>query len=190
MAEYLNHQEELEDEVGEYLNRPDYHVNHYEEEAVVVKDVDTDADDVDSMSPPVAYTKLWKLIHSIHHCRRKKRRRIRKYKYSSDYISGAGRKDYGPLNESAPGWDKASIDHLMSNDVPQQELAQPNVPALDMTKEYLDRFFGFLPPKLLHNINNHEKSRRRQRIDTYFRSEHGRLPPRISKLLCGSFTPP
>ena len=78
----------------------------------------------------------------------------------------------------------------MSHDVPQQELAQPDVPAPDMTKDYVDRFFGFLPPKLLHNIINHEKSRHRQRIDTYFRSEHGRLPPRISKLLYGSFNPP
>ena len=78
----------------------------------------------------------------------------------------------------------------MSHDVPQQELAQENVPAPDMTKDYVDRFFGFLPPKLLHNIIHHEKSRCRQRIDTYFRSEHGRLPPRISKLLYGSFNPP
>ena len=138
--------------------------------------------------PPLAYTKLWKLLHSLKHTRR--RRRQKHLRHDSDNISGAGRKNYGPVNESTPGWDRASIDHLMSHDVPQQELAQADVPTPDMTKDYVDRFFGFLPPKLLHNIIHHEKSRRRQRIDTYFRSEHGRLPPRISKLLYGSFNPP
>ena len=138
--------------------------------------------------PPLAYTKLWKLLRSLKHTRR--RRRQKHLHHDSDDISGAGRKNYGPLNESAPGWDRGTIDHLMSHDVPQQELAQENVPAPDMTKGYVDRFFGFLPPKLLHNIIHHEKSRRRQRIDTYFRSEHGRLPPRISKLLYGLFNPP
>ena len=105
--------------------------------------------------------------------------------------AGGGRKNYGPLNyESAEGWDRSSIDALMSDNVPSQELAQSNVAAPDMTKEYVDRYFGFLPPKLLKNIISHEKSRRRHRIDAYFRTEHGRLPPRISRLLYGSYIPP
>ena len=148
------------------------------------------------MSPPFHYGRhgLYKILDSLKRTRhRSKRRRRFHYKSSiddDDDITGAGRKVYGPLNFNAPGWDRASIDHLMSQDVPHQELAQPNVPAPDMTKDYVDRYFGFLPPNLLHNIINHEKSRRRQRIDTYFRAEHGRLPPRISKLLYGSFEPP
>ena len=136
---------------------------------------------------------LYKILDSLKRTRHRSRRRRFHYKSSiddDDDITGAGRKVYGPLNVNAPGWDRASIDHLMSQDVPHQELAQPNVPAPDMTKDYVDRYFGFLPPNLLHNIINHEKSRRRQRIDTYFRAEHGRLPPRISKLLYGSFDPP
>ena len=105
--------------------------------------------------------------------------------------AGGGRKNYGPLNyESAEGWDRSSIDALMSDNVPSQELAQSNVAAPDMTKEYVDRYFGFLPPKLLKNIISHEKSRRRHRIDAYFRTEHGRLPRRISRLLYGSYIPP
>ena len=105
--------------------------------------------------------------------------------------AGGGHKNYGPLNyESAPGWDRASVDALMSNDVPTQELAQSNVAAPDMTKDYIDRYFGFLPPTLIKNLVSHEKSRRRQRIDAYFRTEHERLPPRISRLLYGSYTPP
>ena len=198
MAEYLSQQSG--DKVGEYLNYLDILARQQDlEEEVIVRDVDVDidvdadadadTDDVDSMSPPpLAYTKLWKLLRSLKHTRR--RRRQKHLPHDSDDISGAGRKNYGPLNESAPGWDRATIDHLMSNDVPQQELAQADVPAPDMTKDYVDRYFGFLPPKLLHNIINHEKSRRRQRIDTYFRSEHGCLPPRISKVLYGSFNPP
>ena len=105
--------------------------------------------------------------------------------------AGGGHKNYGPLNyESAPGWDRDSIDALMSDNVPSQELAQSNVAAPDMTKDYIDRYLGFLPPNLLKNIISHEKSRRRHRIDSYFRTEHGRLPPRISRLLYGSYTPP
>ena len=149
------------------------------------------------MSPPPAYTTLWKLLESLQHngsSRRVRRHRQilhrRRQHDDDDDISGAGRKLYGPLNDSAPGWDRSTIEHLMSHDAPHQELAQANVPASDMTKDYVDRYFGFLPPNLLRIIFNHEKSRRRQRIDTYFRAEHGRLPPRISKLLYGTYTPP
>ena len=156
------------------------------------------------MSPPPSQHRnpFWNIIDSFVNrsrkrgSRRRRQRRkriIRRLQTLPEDIEGAGggRKNYGPLNyESADGWDRSSIDALMSDNVPSQELAQSNVAAPDMTKEYVDRYFGFLPPKLLKNIISHEKSRRRHRIDAYFRTEHGRLPPRISRLLYGSYIPP
>ena len=156
------------------------------------------------MSPPPSQHRnpFWNIIDSfVNHSRKRGSRRrrqrrkriIRHLQTLPEDIEGAGggRKNYGPLNyESADGWDRSSIDALMSDNVPSQELAQSNVAAPDMTKEYVDRYFGFLPPKLLKNIISHEKSRRRHRIDAYFRTEHGRLPPRISRLLYGSYIPP
>ena len=159
------------------------------------------------MSPPSQHryhrNPFWTIIDSVvnrsrkrgSRRRRQRRKRIirRLQAVEPEDIEGAGggRKNYGPLNyESADGWDRSSIDALMSDNVPSQELAQSNVAAPNMTKEYVDRYFGFLPPKLLKNIISHEKSRRRHRIDAYFRTEHGRLPPRISRLLYGSYIPP
>ena len=118
-------------------------------------------------------------------CRR--RRRHRKIDNLPQWFSGGGLNKYGKLDANAEGWNEERIERLLQRTIPQHELSLPNAPPPQLTVKYLSRQFSCLPYGLYKNLLKQTLDRRPQRIESYFVHQYGHVPPRVRRLLTGSY---
>ena len=102
-------------------------------------------------------------------------------------FSGGGFNKYGKLDAKAKGWDEERIERLIQRTIPEHELSLPNEPPPRLTVDYLSKRFGCLPIGLYRNILKQTLDRRPQRIESYFAHQYGDVPPRVRRLLTGSY---
>ena len=102
-------------------------------------------------------------------------------------FSGGGFNKYGKLDANAKGWDEERIERLLQRTIPEHELSLPNESPPRLTVRYLSKQFGCLPHGLYKNILNQTLDRRPQRIESYFAHQYGSVPPRVRRLLTGSY---
>ena len=102
-------------------------------------------------------------------------------------FSGGGFNKYGKLDANAKGWDEERIERLLQRTIPEHELSLPNEPPPRLTVDYLSKRFGCLPLGLYRNILKQTLDRRPQRIESYFAHQYGSVPPRVRRLLTGSY---
>ena len=102
-------------------------------------------------------------------------------------FSGGGFNKYGKLDANAKGWDEERIERLLQRTIPEHELSLPNEPPPRLTVDYLSKRFGCLPIGLYRNILKQTLDRRPQRIESYFAHQYGSVPPRVRRLLTGSY---
>ena len=124
--------------------------------------------------------------------RRRRRRHNKNNNKLGDNIilqqfSGGGFNKYGKLDANAKGWDEERIERLLQRTIPEHELSLPNEPPPRMTLDYLSKRFGCLPIGLYRNILKQTLDRRPQRIESYFAHRYGSVPPRVRRLLTGSY---
>ena len=127
--------------------------------------------------------------------RERRRRRRRRNKDNNkmggillqQLFSGGGFNKYGKLDANAKGWDEERIERLLQRTIPEHELSLPNEPPPRMTVDYLSKRFGCLPIGLYRNILKQTLDRRPQRIESYFAHQYGSVPPRVRRLLTGSY---
>ena len=119
--------------------------------------------------------------------RRRRRRRHRKIDSLPQWFSGGGFNKYGKLDANAKGWDEERIERLLQRTIPEHELSLPNAPPPQLTVKYLSRQFSCLPYGLYKNLLNQTLDRRPQRIESYFIHQYGHVPPRVRRLLTGSY---
>ena len=147
--------------------------------------------------------RLSRLIHGtpsiIGYGRRTRERRRRRRRHNKDnnkmgggillqqLFSGGGFNKYGTLDANAKGWDEERIERLLQRTIPEHELSLPNEPPPRMTLDYLSKRFGCLPIGLYRNILKQTLDRRPQRIESYFAHQYGSVPPRVRRLLTGSY---
>ena len=118
-------------------------------------------------------------------CRR--RRRHRKSDSLPQWFSGGGFTRYGKLDTDAKGWDEERIGRLLQRNIPEHELSLPNEPPPQLTVKYLSRHFSCLPYGLYKNLLKQTLDRRPQRIESYFIHQYEHVPPRVRRLLTGSY---
>ena len=126
---------------------------------------------------------------------RRRRRRRRRHNRNNNKMggillqqfSGGGFNKYGKLNAKAKGWDEERIERLLQRTIPEHELSLPNEPPPRLTVDYLSKRFGCLPFGLYRNILKQTLDRRPQRIESYFAHQYGSVPPRVRRLLTGSY---
>ena len=116
--------------------------------------------------------------------RRQKRRRRR---HQIDIFTGSGFNRYGALDDDVAGWDKERIDRLLDRDIPEHELSLPNEPRPRLTAGYLSRRLSCLPTGLYKNLLRQNLTRTAPRIESYFVHQYGEVPPRVRRLLTGSY---
>ena len=147
--------------------------------------------------------RLSRLIHGtpsiIGYGRRTRERRRRRRRHNKDnnkmgggillqqLFSGGGVNKYGKLDANAKGWDEERIERLLQRTIPEHELSLPNEPPPRLTVDYLSKRFGCLPIGLYRNILKQTLDRRPQRIESYFAHQYGSVPPRVRRLLTGSY---
>ena len=146
--------------------------------------------------------RLSRLIHGtpsiIGYGRRTRERRRRRRRHNKnnnkmggillqELFSGGGFNKYGKLDANAKGWDEERIERLLQRTIPEHELSLPNEPPPRMTVDYLSKRFGCLPIGLYRNILKQTLDRRPQRIESYFAHQYGSVPPRVRRLLTGSY---
>ena len=119
--------------------------------------------------------------------RRRRRRRHRKIDIQPQQFSGGGFTRYGKLDADAKGWDEERIERLLQRNIPEHELSLPNEPPPQLTVKYLSRQFSCLPNGLYKNLLKQTLDRRPQRIESYFIHQYGHVPPRVRRLLTGSY---
>ena len=128
--------------------------------------------------------------------RRLRRRRRRRHSENNNnkiggillqQFSGGGFNKYGKLDANAKGWDEERIERLLQRTIPEHELSLPNESPPRLTVSYLSKQFGCLPHGLYKNILNQTLDRRPQRIESYFAHQYGSVPPRVRRLLTGSY---
>ena len=146
--------------------------------------------------------RLSRLIHGtpsiIGYGRRTRERRRRRRRHNKNnnklgdniilhQFSGGGFNKYGKLDANAKGWDEERIERLLQRTIPEHELSLPNEPPPRLTVDYLSKRFGCLPIGLYRNILKQTLDRRPQRIESYFAHRYGSVPPRVRRLLTGSY---
>ena len=102
-------------------------------------------------------------------------------------FSGGGFNKYGKLDANAKGWNEERIERLLQRTIPEHELLLPNEPPPRLTMDYLTKRFACLPHGLYKNILKQTLDRRPQRIESYFAHQYGSVPPRVRRLLTGSY---
>ena len=120
--------------------------------------------------------------------RRSRRRRRRKIDdIQPQQFSGGGFTRYGKLDADAKGWDEERIGRLLQRNIPEHELSLPNEPPPQLTVKYLSKHFSCLPYGLYKNLLKQTLDRRPQRIENYFIHQYEHVPPRVRRLLTGSY---
>ena len=120
-------------------------------------------------------------------CRRCRHRHSKSIDILPQRFSGGGFNRYGKLDANTQGWDEEQIERLLQRNIPEHELSLPNEPPPRLTVKYLSRRFGCLPTGLYRNILKQTLDRRPQRIESYFAHQYGNVPPRVRRLLTGSY---
>ena len=118
---------------------------------------------------------------------RRRRHRQRRHRREHQLFTGSGFKKYGALEDDVPGWDKNRIERLLERDIPEHELSLPNEPRPLLTAAYLSRRLACLPTGLYKNILRQNLYRRGPRLESYFIHQYGDVPPRVRRLLSGSY---
>ena len=126
------------------------------------------------------------------HRRRRRRHHNRNINKMGDILlqqqfSGGGFNKYGKLDANAKGWDEERIERLLQRTILEHELSLPNEPPPRLTVDYLSKRFGCLPIGLYRNILKQTLDRRPQWIESYFALQYGSVPPRVRRLLTGSY---
>ena len=134
--------------------------------------------------------RLSHLIHgtsTIGYGRRTRRRRRHHRRQQQQIFTGGGFNKYGALDDDVAGWDEDRIKRLLERDIPEHELSLPNEPRPRLTARYLSRRLACLPTAFFKNILRQNLGRRAPRIESYFVHQYGHVPPRVRRLLTGSY---
>ena len=113
--------------------------------------------------------------------------RHRHRRHQEQLFSGSGFNRYGKLDADADGWDEERIERLLQRDIPEHELSLPNEPPPRLTAGYLSRRLSCLPTGLFRNLLKQNIDRRPHRVESYFEHQYGEVPPRVRRLLTGSY---
>ena len=119
--------------------------------------------------------------------RRRRHRRRRHRREQQQIFTGGGYKKYGALDDDVAGWDEDRIERLLERDIPEHELSLPNEPRPRLTAAYLSRRLACLPAGLYRNLLRQNLDRRAPRVESYFIHQYGDVPPRVRRLLTGSY---
>ena len=119
--------------------------------------------------------------------RQRRRRRRRRQRRQHQIFTGGGFNKYGALDDDVAGWDEDRIERLLERDIPEHELSLPNEPRPQLTARYLSRRLACLPTAFFKNILRQNLGRRAPRIESYFVHQYGHVPPRVRRLLTGSY---
>ena len=65
----------------------------------------------------------------------------------------------------------------------------PDQPEPPLNSDYIDRHLMCLPEELHRNIRRQGVKKRQRRIESYFVNTHGYIPPRVRRLISGSYRP-
>ena len=106
-------------------------------------------------------------------------------------FSGAGARfqQYGKLNHNASGWNADRIDRLLEPRVSNEEMNLPDGPEPRLDSDYIDKHLLCLPEELRRNIRRQGVKKRQRRIESYFVNTYGYIPPRVRRLISGSYRP-
>ena len=118
---------------------------------------------------------------------RDRQRRRRRQRRQQQIFTGGGFNKYGALDDDVAGWDEDRIERLLQRDIPEHELSLPNEPRPRLTAGYLSRRLACLPTGLFRNLLRQNLDRRAPRIESYFVHQYGDVPPRVCRLLTGSY---
>ena len=103
--------------------------------------------------------------------------------------SGARFQQYGKLNHKASGWNEERIDRLLEPRVSNEEINLPDGPEPRLDSDYIDTHLLCLPEELRRNIRRQGVKKRQRRIESYFVNTYGYIPPRVQRLISGSYRP-
>ena len=119
------------------------------------------------------------------------RSRIENLLLSGFTFSGSGAKfqQYGKLNHRASGWNEERIDRLLEPRISNEEKNLPNGPEPRLDSDYIDTHLLCLPEDLRRNIRKQGVIKRQRRIESYFVNTYGYIPPRVRRLISGSYRP-
>ena len=127
-----------------------------------------------------------------HHDRRRQPRTHTENLLSSNFtFSGYGARfqQYGKLNHKASGWNEERIDRLLEPRVSNEEMNLPDGPEPRLDSDYIDKHLLCLPEELRRNIRRQGVKKRQRRIESYFVNTYGYIPPRVRRLISGSYRP-
>ena len=102
---------------------------------------------------------------------------------------GARFQQYGKLNHHASGWNADRIDRLLEPRVSNEEMNLPDGPEPRLDSDYIDKHLLCLPEELRRNIRRQGVKKRQRRIESYFVNTYGYIPPRVRRLISGSYRP-
>ena len=102
---------------------------------------------------------------------------------------GARFQQYGKLNHQASGWNTDRIDRLLEPRVSNEEMNLPDGPEPRLDSDYIDKHLLCLPEELRRNIRRQGVKTRQRRIESYFVNTYGYIPPRVRRLISGSYRP-
>ena len=127
-----------------------------------------------------------------HHDRRRQPRIHTENLLSSNFtFSGYGARfqQYGKLNHKASGWNEERIDRLLEPRVSNEEMNLPDGPEPRLDSDYIDKHLLCLPEELRRIIRRQGVKKRQRRIESYFVNTYGYIPPRVRRLISGSYRP-
>ena len=101
--------------------------------------------------------------------------------------SGARFQQYGKLNHKVPGWNEERINRLLEPRVSNEEINLPDGPTPRLDSDYIDKHLLCLPEELRKNIRRQGVKKRQRRIESYFVNTYGYIPPRVRRLISGSY---
>ena len=81
------------------------------------------------------------------------------------------------------------IDRLLEPRVSTEEMNLPDQPEPRLDSDYIDRHLMCLPEKLHRNIRQQGVKKRQRRIESYCVNTYGYIPPRVRRLISGSYRP-
>ena len=132
-----------------------------------------------------------------HRLLREHRERIRPRTHTENLLTsdftftgyGARFQQYGKLNHQASGWNADRIDRLLEPRVSNEEMNLPDGPEPRLDSDYIDKHLLCLPEELRRNIRRQGVKKRQRRIESYFVNTYGYIPPRVRRLISGSYRP-
>ena len=101
--------------------------------------------------------------------------------------SGARFQQYGKLNHKASGWNEERINRLLEPRVSNEEINLPDESKPRLDSDYIDKHLLCLPEELRRNIRRQGVKKRQRRIESYFVNTYGYIPPRVRRLISGSY---